>query len=53
MRAWIVKVVQMGQLQDALSDLERDFPSDGQPILTFVDQSRIIIAWPYTYAPPL
>jgi hypothetical protein len=37
----------MAELENALRELERAHPSTEQPIFTYVDQSRIIISWPY------
>lgn len=47
MRQWVVRIVVMAELENALRELERAHPSTEQPIFTYVDQSRIIISWPY------
>ena len=52
---WIVRTVPVTDLQWALNELQRDYrwgwPQ--QPIISYVDQSRVIISWPYRryYAP--
>lgn len=51
MKAWLTRIVAMADLEYALCDLERTHPSIGPPIITFVDQSRIIISWPYLEQP--
>lgn len=47
MRLWLTRVVAVADLADVLSELERTHPPAGPPILTYVDQTRVIISWPY------
>lgn len=47
MKTWVVQIVPVIELQAALNALERAHSSDDAPIITYVDQSRVIISWSY------
>lgn len=47
MRAWLVRTVAMADLEATLCALERAHPPAAPPIITYVDQTRVIISWSY------
>lgn len=47
MRTWVVRVVALSELEETLRELERTHPPAAPPIITYVDQTRIIVSWVY------
>lgn len=44
---WLVQTVTVEALAETLTTLERTHPPSGQPILLYIDQTRVLIAWRY------